>query len=145
MESNIDVRRATCMRLTAHIVGSYVKKNHVTPAEVAKLLNAVHAAVQAEVHGGTSQAAGSPVAKPSRAEVKRSINRDALVSFEDGKSYKALKRHLATRGLTPEHYREKWGLPKDYPMVAPDYAERRSALAKAIGLGRSRQGVAHRA
>ncbi|MDI4659402.1 MucR family transcriptional regulator, partial [Xanthobacter autotrophicus] len=99
-------------------------------------LASVHAAVQAAAEGDTSAVVASPVEKPSAAEIRRSVGRDALISFEDGKPYKTLKRHLTGRGLTPEQYREKWGLPRDYPLVAPDYAERRSLLAKAIGLGR---------
>ena len=67
--------------------------------------------------------------------IKKSITPDFLISLEDGKRYKSLKRHLKGRGLTPEQYREKWGLPRDYPMVAPNYAKQRSELAKAIGLG----------
>jgi predicted transcriptional regulator len=141
MENGLKGRHANCTQLTALVIGAYVKNNYVQPAELPKLLNAVHATMQAQAQGSTFPVAGSPVAKPSKAEVKRSVGRDALISFEDGKSYRTLKRHLTTRGLTPERYREKWGLPKDYPMVAPDYAERRSALAKAIGLGRSSQSV----
>ncbi|MGT2479541.1 MucR family transcriptional regulator [Methylobacterium oryzae CBMB20] len=144
MENNFKARPTKYMRLTARVVGAYVSNNHVQSAELSKLLNAVHATMQAQTQDGTFPAAGSPVAKASNTEIKRSISRDALISFEDGRSYKTLKRHLTTRGLTPERYREKWGLPKDYPMVAPAYAERRSALAKAIGLGRSAQSVARR-
>jgi predicted transcriptional regulator len=145
MEDDLEAKHPSSVRLTVHVVGSYVTNNHVQPTEIPRLLNAVHAAIQAEARGCTSSAVAPPAAKPSRAEVKRSVSRDALISFEDGKRYKTLKRHLATRGLTPERYREKWGLPKDYPMVAPDYAERRSALAKAMGLGRPAHRVSHRA
>jgi predicted transcriptional regulator len=141
MDKDLKTRPSNDMQLTAHVVSAYVKNNHIQPAELSKLLNAVHSTMRARAQGGTFPAAESPIAKPSDTEVKRSISRDALISFEDGKSYKTLKRHLTTRGLTPERYREKWGLPKDYPMVAPDYAERRSALARAIGLGRSSQSV----
>lgn len=83
------------------------------------------------------EAARQPfVEKATAARIKASIAANYLTSFEDGKGYKTLKRHLAKAGLTPEQYREKWGLPADYPMVAPAYSERRSALAKAAGLGR---------
>ncbi len=74
--------------------------------------------------------------RPTNAEIRKSIGRDGLVSFIDGKVYKTLKRHLSSHGLDPESYRERFGLPSDYPMVAPSYAARRSALAKEIGLGR---------
>ncbi|MDB5558985.1 MAG: transcriptional regulator, MucR family, partial [Enterovirga sp.] len=70
--------------------------------------------------------------------IKKSITPDYLISLEDGRQYKSLKRHLSGRGLTPEQYRTKWGLPADYPMVAPSYAKQRSELAKALGLGRPR-------
>lgn len=73
--------------------------------------------------------------RKSRAEIKKSIGDAALISFEDGKPYKSLKRHLGTRGMTPEDYRAKWGLPSDYPMVHPAYSAQRSELARAIGLG----------
>ena len=73
--------------------------------------------------------------KASKAEIRKSVGTDALISFEDGKAYKSLKRHLGTRGLTPADYRNKWGLPNDYPMVHPAYSAQRSELAKAIGLG----------
>jgi predicted transcriptional regulator len=71
--------------------------------------------------------------------IKKTVTPDHIVSLEDGRPYKSLKRHLSGRGLTPEHYRQKWGLPSDYPMVAANYAAQRSELAKSIGLGRSRQ------
>jgi predicted transcriptional regulator len=75
------------------------------------------------------------VVKATPAQIRKSITRDALISFEDGKPYKTLKRHLTTFGLTIEQYRAKWGLPADYPTVAPSYSEARSAMAKALGLG----------
>ena len=75
------------------------------------------------------------VEKPSPAQIRKSVRHDGIVSFIDGKTYKTLKRHLTSHGLDPRSYRDRYGLPADYPMVAPGYAERRSALAKAIGLG----------
>jgi len=84
-----------------------------------------------------------PVEAPSPAvPVKKSITPDHLISLEDGKRYKSLRRHLSTRGLTPEQYREKWGLPRDYPMVAPNYSKQRSELAKSAGLGQMRRKAA---
>ncbi|MCJ2060056.1 MucR family transcriptional regulator [Methylobacterium sp. J-048] len=137
MSDDLEVRRTDFRNLAANIVAAYVSNNHVQIAELPKLLASVHAAVRTAAQGDLIERETVPVEKPSAAEIRRSVGRDALLSFEDGKYYKTLKRHLTGRGLTPEHYREKWGLPRDYPMVAPDYAERRSALAKAIGLGRA--------
>ncbi|MGU3330718.1 MucR family transcriptional regulator [Methylobacterium mesophilicum] len=136
MNDDRDTQHPDLRRLAADIVAAYVSNNHVQAADLPTLLASVHAAVQAAAEGDTSAVVASPVEKPSAAEIRRSVGRDALISFEDGKPYKTLKRHLTGRGLTPEQYRQKWGLPRDYPLVAPDYAERRSLLAKAIGLGR---------
>ena len=84
--------------------------------------------------------------KPTPAvPIKKSITPDFLISLEDGKRYKSLKRHLTGRGLTPEQYREKWGLARDYPMVAPNYAAKRSELARSMGLGQQRKGKARMA
>lgn len=119
--------------LTAHIVAAYVENNSVPAAELPSLIASVHAAMRAS---GTSDAGpAEPVTKPTAAQIRKSIQPTGLVNFEDGKVYKSLKRNLATRGLTPEKYREKWGLPKDYPMVSPAYSAQRSALAKKLGLG----------
>ena len=136
MNDDRDTQHLDFRRLAADIVAAYVSNNHVQAADLPTLLASVHAAVQVAAEGETSAVVASPVEKPSAAEIRRSVGRDALISFEDGKPYKTLKRHLTGRGLTPEQYREKWGLPRDYTLVAPDYAERRSLLAKAIGLGR---------
>lgn len=136
MNDEAGARQLDFRRLTADIVAAYVSNNHVQVAELPILLARVYAAVRTASEGGIAAAAETSIEKPSAAEIRRSVGRDALTSFEDGKPYKTLKRHLTGRGLTPERYREKWGLPRDYPMVAPDYAERRSALAKSIGLGR---------
>ncbi|TXN68957.1 MucR family transcriptional regulator [Methylobacterium sp. WL18] len=143
MDDDLEARPLDVRHLTANIVTAYVSNNHVQVSNLPKLLASVYAAVEAAAQGyGSAPAvAEGPVEKPSAAEIRRSVGRDALISFEDGKPYKTLKRHLTGRGLTPEGYREKWGLPRDYPMVAPDYAERRSALAKAIGLGRPSGGA----
>jgi predicted transcriptional regulator len=88
-------------------------------------------------HNSTTKLANAPVAvdKPSSAQILKSVQQDGIVSFVDGKSYKMLKRHLTANGFGPQSYREYYGLPVDYPMVAHSYAERRSVLAKAIGLG----------
>ncbi len=121
--------------LTADIVSSYVTHNSVQSSDLAALIAAVHAALQGL---GTSQQPEAERPQPAVA-VRKSVTPDFLISLEDGKSYKTLKRHLAKLGLTPEEYREKWGLPRDYPMVAANYAQKRSELAKGLGLGHSRK------
>jgi predicted transcriptional regulator len=83
--------------------------------------------------------ATAPVRKLTKTEIDRSITPDHLISFEDGKPYKTLRRHLTLFGLTPEQYRTKWGLPADYPIVSPNYSETRSQLAKSLGLGQQRR------
>ena len=125
------------IELTAQIVSAYVGNNTVPSAEIASLIGQVHAALK-RVSGGQMGALAEP-AKPA-VSVKRSLNSDFLVCLEDGKKFKSLKRHLRTQyKMTPEQYREKWGLPADYPMVAPNYAAARSQLAKQMGLGQQRR------
>lgn len=125
------------IELTAQIVSAYVGNNSVPSAEIANLIGQVHAALK-RVSGGQVMAVAEPV-KPA-VPVKRSINSDYIVCLEDGKKFKSLKRHLRTQyNMTPEQYREKWGLPADYPMVAPNYAAARSQLAKQMGLGQQRR------
>jgi predicted transcriptional regulator len=121
--------------LTADIVSAYVSKNSVRPADLPDLIGSVHTALRT---AGTS-AAKPEEAKPTPAvNPKKSITPDFLISLEDGRQYKSLKRHLSGRGLTPEQYRAKWGLPRDYPMVAESYAKKRSELAKKMQLGHKR-------
>ena len=118
------------------IVSAYVGHNSLPQVDLPALISAVHRALE---QAGLGE--GAPVA-PERAkpaEIRRSITPDHLISFEDGRPYRSLKRHLATRGLTPHEYRTKWGLPLDYPMIAPTYAARRSELARAMGLGQIRK------
>jgi predicted transcriptional regulator len=125
------------IELTAQIVSAYVGNNTVPSTEIANLIGQVHAALR-RVSGGQMTAPAEP-AKPA-VPVKRSINSDYIVCLEDGKKFKSLKRHLRTQyNMTPEQYREKWGLPADYPMVAPNYAAARSQLAKQMGLGQQRR------
>lgn len=116
---------------TAKIVTAYVSYNPIAATGIPELLMSVHLAL-VRLSG--------PVVPPEPPKplvpIKKTITPDHLISLEDGKPYKSLKRHLAVRGLTPAEYRTKWGLPADYPMVAPNYAEARSQLAKQIGLGR---------
>jgi predicted transcriptional regulator len=128
---------STYIELTAQIVSAYVGNNPMPSAEIASLIGQVHAALK-RVSGGQALPSAEPV-KPA-VPVKRSLNADYIVCLEDGKKFKSLKRHLRTRyNMTPEQYREKWSLPADYPMVAPNYAVARSQLAKQMGLGQQRR------
>jgi predicted transcriptional regulator len=125
------------IELTANIVSAYVSNNSVPSADIPALISQVHSALK-RVSGGQVTAAAEPL-KPAIA-VKRSIAPDYIVCLEDGLKFKSLKRHLRTRyNMTPEQYREKWSLPADYPMVAPNYAAARSQLAKQMGLGQQRR------
>lgn len=123
--------------LTASIVAAYVGNNPTPAAEVPALIGQIHAALL-RISGGKVEVAPEP-SKPA-VSVKKSMTADYLVCLEDGKRFKSLKRHLRTQyAMTPEQYREKWGLPPDYPMVAPNYAVARSQLAKKMGLGQQRR------
>src|SRR3954471_19775149 len=130
------------IELAADIVSSYLSNNHVAVADVPALIASVHAAVTGL---GQTAAPSEPETKATPAQIRKSISPDALISFEDGKPYKTLRRHLTIRGLSPEAYREKHGLPRDYPMVAASYSEQRSALAKDLGLGQQRRKPATKA
>ena len=121
------------LRLTAQIVAAHVGHNPVAPDALPELIRSVHASLAGAGKPAVAVQEKQQPAVPPR----KSVFPDFIVCLEDGKKLKMLKRHLQTHyQLTPEQYREKWGLPHDYPMVAPNYAERRSALAKEIGLGR---------
>ncbi|MFT3672724.1 MucR family transcriptional regulator [Aestuariivirga sp.] len=123
------------LALTAQIVAAYVSRNEVPRGDVARLVADVHAALQTV--GSGAPLASVPDLKPQKSNIKKSVFPDYLICLEDGKRFKSLKRHLRVKySLTPEQYRAKWGLPADYPMVAPRYAETRSKLAKSMGLGR---------
>lgn len=123
--------------LTAHIVSAYVSNNPVPASDIPGLIGQVHAAL-VKVSSGRAE----PVAEAAKPAVslKKSMTADYLVCLEDGKRFKSLKRHLRTQyNMTPEQYRDKWSLPPDYPMVAPNYAVARSQLAKKMGLGQQRR------
>lgn len=123
--------------LTAEIVSAYVSNNATSASEIPALINQVHAALM-RVSSGRGELPAEPV-KPA-VPVKKSMTADYLVCLEDGKRFKSLKRHLRTQyNMSPEQYREKWKLPADYPMVAPNYAVTRSQLAKDMGLGQQRR------
>ncbi|MGU3668414.1 MucR family transcriptional regulator [Methylobacterium sp. A49B] len=123
--------------LTADIVSAYVSNNRVPPAEMPALLSSVHAAVAGL--GSLPAPAEVGPEKPTPAQIRKSIKPDGLISFIDGKPYKTLKRHLTGNGLTMDEYRERYGLPRDYPSTAASYSEQRSALAKSLGLGQQRR------
>ena len=132
-----DKSSSNYIELTADIVSAYVSNNAVAAGDISSLISQVHAALL-RVSNGQSEVV-SEALKPAIA-VKKSITPDHLICLEDGKKFKSLKRHLRTQyNMTPENYREKWGLPADYPMVAPNYAEARSQLAKQMGLGQQRR------
>jgi predicted transcriptional regulator len=128
---------STYIQLTAEIVSAYVSNNSVQAADLSSLIDQVHSALT-RVSTGQSDIGSEPL-KPA-VSVKKSITPEHVVCLEDGKKFKSLKRHLRTQyGMTPEQYRDKWGLPPDYPMVAPNYAAARSQLAKQMGLGQQRR------
>lgn len=123
------------LKLASEIVAAYVSNNPVPVSELPQMIKSVHATL-----GGLSGSSGGEMAtsqKPA-VNIKKSITPEYIVCLEDGKKLKMLKRYLRSRyGMSPEEYRAKWGLPTDYPMVAPNYAAQRSEFAKKIGLGRS--------
>ena len=124
--------------LAAEIVTSFVSNNSVPRGELPTLIEVVHAAVKRLADGaGVAPAVTEPPAPA--VSVRKSVTPDYLICLDDGRKFKSLRRHLATLGMTLEQYRAKWRLPSDYPMVAPNYAAQRSALAKSLGLGQLRQ------
>ena len=120
------------LKQATRLVAAYVRHNRVRPEELATLINAAYSGI-----AGLSATTVVVEAPEPAVPVKKSVTADYIVCLEDGKRLKMLKRHLQVRyGMSPDEYRTKWGLPADYPMTAPNYAERRSTLAKQIGLGR---------
>jgi predicted transcriptional regulator len=126
----------TLLTLTADIVAAHVSNNSVAVNDLPNLIQNVHGALN-----GIARQGSAPEAKPEpRVPIRSSVKPDFIVCLEDGKRLKMLKRHLMTHyNLTPDQYRQKWGLSPDYPMVAPNYAEQRRTLAKSIGLGTKRK------
>ena len=127
--------------ITADIVSSYVANNSVHRAELPNVIASVHAALQ----GLVAPKPAEPEKPQPPVSIRKSITPDFLISLEDGKKYKSLKRHLRRLGLTPDQYRAKWELPAEYPMVAPNYALQRSELAKSSGLGQKGRNTAAKA
>jgi predicted transcriptional regulator len=139
MNESFDETSNTLAVMTAELVAAYVSNNPVPAAELPALIARVHGAISGLVAGTPAAQAGAApqteVEKPTAAQIRKSVRHDGIVSFIDGKTYKTLKRHLTSHGLDPRSYREHYGLPADYPMVAPSYAEQRSTLTKSFGLG----------
>jgi predicted transcriptional regulator len=128
--------KSSAIELAAEIVAAFVANNPLPKSELPALIHGLHATV--------TRLAGEPKSAPAPIEpkapavpIRRSITPEFLICLEDGKRFKSMRRHLAGLGLTPDQYRKKWNLPADYPMVAPNYAAQRSAMAKEIGLGRT--------
>ena len=127
------------LRMTTDIVASFVANNKVSSEELGDLIRTVHRTLAALSANASEVLSERP--KPA-APINKSIHNDYIICLEDGKKFKSLKRHLRTRyGMNPDEYRAKWGLPHDYPMVAPNYAKERSNLAKRMGLGQARKGA----
>lgn len=130
------VMKSDLVDLSTDIVSAYVSNNAVTQSDLPRLISEVYGALASL---SPDQSAAQEARKPA-VSIRKSVTPDYIICLEDGKKFKSLKRHLSTRyDLTPEQYREKWGLQPDYPMVAPNYAAARSALAKKMGLGRKRK------
>ena len=129
-----DHNKSELLKMTSDVISAFVSNNAVAHNDLPQIIAAVHAALEMAASPAPVVEAESH-AKASTAQIRRSIGTESLVSFEDGKTYKSLKRHLTRLGLTVADYRAKWGLPDDYPMVSPAYSQKRSDLAKAMGLG----------
>ncbi|HEY7852215.1 MAG TPA: MucR family transcriptional regulator [Caulobacteraceae bacterium] len=125
--------KAEIIEMTAEIVAAYVENNNISTGDLPALIQSVHRALTSVASG--VEAVEAPPKEPA-VPIRRSITADFLICLEDGRKFKSLKRHLRTKyNMSPEDYRAKWGLAKDYPMVAPNYAKARSDLAKQMGLG----------
>lgn len=135
--------KAAITEMTADIVSAYVSNNSIATADIPNLIQSIYKALQGV--SGAAEAAEPEPQEPA-VPIKRSITPDFIVCLEDGRKFKSLKRHLRTKyNMSPEEYRSKWGLAKDYPMVAPNYAKARSELAKQMGLGQGGRKPARRA
>ena len=143
MSENTENQTTNFIDLAGDIVSAYVSNNSVPTSELPALIQGIHAALVGLANGTVQAAPEAEIEKPSAAQIRKSVTPEGIVSFLDGRSYKTLKRHLTTHGLDPHSYRARFGLSADYPMVASEYAKRRSDLAKSIGLGqfRGQEGV----
>ena len=136
MNEEIDetVSRDDVLRMAVDVVAAYVSNNQISSGQISEVINSVYNSLVGL--DGTPVEAAAELQKPA-ISIRKSVTPDYIICLEDGKKLKMLKRHLRTTyNLTPEEYRTKWGLPPDYPMVAPNYARQRSQFAKNIGLGR---------
>ena len=129
---------STPIELAAGVVAAFVSNNSVPVGELPAIIQAVHTSVKRLAEGPEKSTAPQVEAKAPAVSIRKSVTPDYLICLEDGKHFRSLRRHLTVLGLTPEQYREKWRLPADYPMVAPNYAAQRSAMAKSMGLGQTR-------
>jgi predicted transcriptional regulator len=124
---------------TVDVVAAYVSNNSLPSTELPSLIASIHSALNS-IGSGPAAPVADTVERPTPAQIRKSIRPDGLVSFIDGKSYKTLKRHLTKHGLDPQSYRERFGLPADYPTTSANYSAQRSALAKSLGLGQPGRG-----
>lgn len=138
MADGVQTGSTDMLTLTSDIVASYVSNNSVPRNDLADLISSVHGALSATANGKGLLQEPEPL-KPI-VPINKTVKHDFIISLEDGRQYRSLKRHLTSRGITPAQYREKWGLRPDYPMVAPGYSQKRSELAKAAGLGQKAAG-----
>ncbi len=139
-----NLSKTTLVGLAADIVSAYVSNNSVQAGDLPALINTVHSALSNTASGVTENKPEER--KEPAVSIRKSITPDYIICLDDGKKFKSLKRHLRTTyDITPEDYRRKWGLPSDYPMVAPNYAAARSELAKSMGLGQQRKKTAQAA
>jgi predicted transcriptional regulator len=136
LNNNTQTHSTDLIENTVNLVVAYVSNNSVPAADLPAVIGTLHTALFGL--NTTSMAAEPAIEKPTPAQIRKSITPDALISFIDGKLYKTIKRHLSRNGMTVQQYRERYGLPADYPVTAPAYSARRSELAKSIGLGRKR-------
>ena len=131
-----EITQGAVLSLTADVVKAYVSKNPLPLAALPELIGQVHQSLT----GLSSQRNSEPVvALVPAVPIKKSVTPDYIISLEDGRKFKSMKRYLGLRNMTPAEYRQKWSLPSDYPMVAPNYAKARSELAKTMGLGQQRR------
>ncbi|WP_337995541.1 MucR family transcriptional regulator [Oleispirillum naphthae] len=136
--SNEKPQKDDVMKMAVDIVSAYVSNNPLPSAQITEVIRSVFGALDSLSGGAAEMREEAP--KPA-VPIKKSVTADYLICLEDGKKLKMLKRHLRTNyGMTPDEYKSKWGLPADYPIVAPNYASQRSAFAKKIGLGRKTKG-----
>ena len=133
----IEIDGLKLIQRASDIVSAYVASNRVPVGDLPALIAATHSTLAAL--GRPVAPTGPEIEKPTPAQIRKSVTPEALISFEDGKSYKTLRRHLTLRDLSPMAYREKWGLPIDYPMTAAAYSAQRSELARSLGLGQQRR------